>query len=478
MHLDRTIPHVALSLLNRGSKKHGLTERGSALLATLCFAGVLSIAVAGYLAVSYRSFAVSNRELNNSHCIELAEIGMDDALWALNNGFDASWVPLSGNLSKTLMDSHPPFPDPSSAPFAYENGSKGQVVINYNPATKSVMAIGVLTLSDGTIIRRGLGSVAQPGQLFTNAIGASVSLAFANGGLVDSFDSTVSGYSAPDPAHLTSANSAAVIAAPTINLGIAQVYGFAATNPPTVPEPTPFLFGGGAKVIGPSSATGTTIDPTRRSTNPSQPSANPVQPSAGSPLTITGSTLLDSPGVYQLDSIDLPDGVVVTITQPVVLKVHNSVRTTGTGRIVVAGAGTLELQIDEYDGYGLNLQGAGIDNQTLLPRNVSILVGRSYSGNAISNIDVDTSTYTDILHPFYDSVSKAFYGSIYLPNDTISVANDSKIFGAMVGASVTFNGFNPEVHYDSALHKTNIVDLATPYTLVQLHELTRAEIGP
>ena len=52
-------------------------KQGSALLATLCLAGVLSLSVSGYLAVCYRSLVVSNREINASHSIELAEMGMD-----------------------------------------------------------------------------------------------------------------------------------------------------------------------------------------------------------------------------------------------------------------------------------------------------------------------------------------------------------------------------------------------------------------
>ena len=60
------------------------SERGSALLASLCFAMVMAIALGSYLTLCTRSLQLSTRNLNSAHSVELAETGMEEALWALN----------------------------------------------------------------------------------------------------------------------------------------------------------------------------------------------------------------------------------------------------------------------------------------------------------------------------------------------------------------------------------------------------------
>ena len=439
-------------------------RRGSALLATLCFAGVLSLAVAGYLAVCYRSLVVSNREINSSHSIELAEIGMDEALWALNNGFDASWVFAAGNATKTLTDpefpSHPPYPDPSSVPFTYDNGAKGSVLVkveSYLSANPVITVSGSMTLADGSIITRRLRSNAKPAQLFTNAIGAIDSVTFAAGGLVDSYDSSYIPHPTYDPANPTFTS---VVSGTNVDLGSAAIYGFAATKG-TMLQNQP-----GAKVTGTISGTG--IDLSRVSQSARQPVFDVVSPSVTpsfDPIThlsqLTNTMTLTS-GAYQFDSIDLPDGAELRIQSDVVLKVTNSVRTTGSGRIFIDDStnASLELQIDENDGHGLILQGDGIVNPSGQAQKVSILVGRNYTGDAASSIDMAGN----------------FYGSIYLPNDTLTVANNPAMYGAMVAKNIMFTGSAPQFHYDAALRGISFAGVSTPFALVQLRELKPTDI--
>ena len=425
-------------------------QRGSALLATLCFAAVLSLSLSSYLAVCYRSLVLSNRGLHSGHTMELAEMGMEQALWALNTtgGIDGSWShPIGTTATKTFNG------------YVYENGAVGQVTVKIETYTTTplITVVGSMTLADHSVLSRTLQSSARPAPLFTKAIGAINSLTFNLGGMVDSFNSGLAAYTPTDPAHLTALNSAAVISAPTINVGSAQIYGFAVTNPVTVPDPTPFLYASGAKVIGPNSVT--SIDSSRRITNPTLPLYDVTDPTGGTDLgPLTGTTTISTPGVYRYDSINLTSGAELVITAPVVLKVFNSVQTSGTGQITVKGGGSLELQIDENDGQGLVLQGAGIVNESGLSQNLSVIVGGSYSGNPSSSIDVGND----------------FYGTIYLPNDALTVANNTNIFGALIAKDITFTGPTPSLHYDSALQNVSIADINAPFTLVQLREVSPA----
>ena len=422
------------------------------------------------MAVCYRSLVVSDREITSSHSIELAEIGMDEALWAMNNGFDANWIFAGGNATKTLTDpDHPPYPAVSSQPFTYDKGATGKVIISvtgYAGPNPQITVTGEMKLAGGTIITRRLRSDVIRAPLFTNAIGATSGITFSDSGLVDSYDSS-QGYTAPDPAHLTALNSAAVVSAPDVNAGKAQIYGFAATLSPTLGDPTPFLYQTGAKILGPNSASGATIDPARRSLNPIQPVFNPVTLSGAFDVASLGSeseplknavTPMSAAGIYRLDTINLSTGAELLITAPVVLIVTNSVRTSDTGRITIGPGGSLQLQIEETNGQGLVLQGAGIVNQSNLPQNLSVFVGGHYTGHPTSTIDADND----------------FYGTIYLPNDDITVWN-TNIYGALVAKSVTFAGAEPSIHYDVALQRNNPPGITTPFTLKELKELKPGE---
>jgi len=437
--------------------------RGSALLATLCFAGVLALAVSGYLAVCYRTLVVSNREINYSHSIELAEMGMDEAIWALNNNNSSGdwaatgWTLSGSTATKTMGD------PTSTGPFKYEGKCSGVVKIKIVGTTSvktnsQVSSIGVMTLGDLTVVTRGIQSKADLAQVFPNTVGALGAITLSAAGQFDSYDSSLGSYIAPDPAHLTPANSAAVLSATSIDIGSAQIYGFAATNGTTLQN----LMDG--RVIGPNTPSATHIDAGRVSSHSSQPIYDTIQPIGSDPLTlpavVDSSVTLDTSGVYHVDRIDLGHDAILTISAPVVLKVRNSVHTSDTGQIVVTNTGSLQMQIDEQDGSGLDLQGGGIVNQSGLPQNVSIIVGRMYSGDSNSAI----------------GTPEAFYGSIYLPNDSLNITGDLTFFGAVVAKNVTFSG-NPQFHFDLALRNNGISSLERPYVLAQLRELTAAEVA-
>ena len=402
---------------------------------------------------------------------------MEEALWALNNGFDSTWPLSAGNATKTVTDPEfPPFPNILSRQFAFDNGAAGKVtllVTGYATANPIITASGSMTLTDGTIIQRRLRSEAFRAPQFTNAIGATNSVTFDNAGLVDSYDSQV-GYTAPTPTTLTAANSSAVISAPDVNIGKALVYGFTATIPPTSDDPTPFLYQTGAKILGPASPVGTVIDATRRSLNPTQPLFDPATVAGGDPHVALGSELAPllnttetlGDGIYRLDSINLSTGSELVITGQVVLVVYNSVRTSDTGKITVADGASLQIQIGENDSHGLVLEGAGIVNVSQSPKKLSISTSGTFTGSPTSLIDV----------------SNNFYGTIYLPKDDVTIGNsilsspDTNIYGALVSKSVRFLGTSPSVHYDVALQQANPSGINAPFTLKQLKELLPSDI--
>ena len=63
--------HCARKLLIRGG-----SERGAALLAALCFATVLTIALGSYMTLCTRTLALSSRSVQGALSVELAETGI------------------------------------------------------------------------------------------------------------------------------------------------------------------------------------------------------------------------------------------------------------------------------------------------------------------------------------------------------------------------------------------------------------------
>ena len=124
-------------------------ERGSALLAALCFAAVLALVLGSYLAVCDTAMQLSNRTLEGERSAQLAEAGFEQALWALNNNNWSGWTTnSSGTATKTITG------------FSYEDGSTGSIILtitNYaaSPGTSRTLTTqGVVTLSNVSVPSR------------------------------------------------------------------------------------------------------------------------------------------------------------------------------------------------------------------------------------------------------------------------------------------------------------------------------------
>src|SRR5687767_11681832 len=160
---------------------HRAGERGSALLAALCFATVLAIALSSYLSLCYRTLELSNRGVTSLQAVELAEAGMENALWALNNNNWDSWTITGTTAARTITG------------FTFTNGVTGRISLSItsfdgSAGERTVTASGITTRVDGTETRRTLTSSSALAPLFTNAVaGTTGRVRFLSGGTVDSY---------------------------------------------------------------------------------------------------------------------------------------------------------------------------------------------------------------------------------------------------------------------------------------------------
>jgi len=461
----------------KAKSKHHIpsSERGVALVLACFFCSSFFIlALASYITVCNRTLEMSSRNLNGGHSIELAEMGMEEALWALNNSATDNWSNWSfagSTATRTL----------SGASFNYDNGVTGSVslsVTNYNVGTGAhvITATATTTMADGSRISRSLSSVASPAALFTNALGATGTstttgtITFNSGGTVDSYDSSAGLYSAQTPTYsaILAAGGTSTTTYP-IQLTNARIKGYTATV--TGSKGLGYTVGGSARVIGPSTTvnvSGTTIDASRVISTPISYQQNfAIKTISGVGTTIpgnnTGGTIgtvgATTPSIYYYTGgLELTGGTTITVQGPVIMVItgyfHMGVDGS-TSSIQVLSTGSLQV----YTTSDLAIYGGGINNLTQDPKKV-VIYGTNTGGITDMSSDPDMSTSTD------------FYGVIYTPNGKFTVKKNNAIYGSIVAATVLFTSSAPVIHYDLNLRKVLFDGITTPFGVSSWTETT------
>ena len=392
------------------------------MLAALCLASVFAVSLSSYMTLCYTTLNVSNKNLGTSRGIELAEAGMEQALWSLDNSSWTGWTTSGSTARKTVSG------------FSYESGASGQfalTVTNYNTGTPTLTSVGSVTLADGSVQSRTLTSSAAPSPEFVNAIGANGgTIVFSNGGTVDSYDSSVAPYSSGTAtAKATLLSTSTSTSSANIQLNSITLKGYAVTS-----TGTSVTHAVGANLSSASILT----------------KAAPYQPiftenTAGGGTAYTGQTTIGfstdtTPRVYYSNSnVNITSKV--TVNGPVILVINGNLTLTNNGQFALSNTqvsgkyvASLELHVEG----SLSLGGKGINNATLIPKRVAV-VGTSGSGSSTVTI----------------STTQAFYGVVYFPNEPITISSSILIYGSVVGKSVSLTASSPAIHYDLSLQNTD-----------------------
>ncbi|MEX2045464.1 MAG: hypothetical protein WD941_08940 [Opitutus sp.] len=429
-------------------------EKGSALLATLCITVVLGISLASYLTVCYRTLEMSSRALRSGHSVTLAENGMEEALWALNNNTWTGWTLNGTTASRTFTG------------FTFDNGVTGQIsvtVLSYNggAGVRTITATGTLTASNGTTSSRTLTSSSAQAPLLVNAIaGTTGNVSFSSGGTIDSYDSSLGTYASQTPGYSAIvASGATATTSATVQLTNAQIKGYVASTFSSGPSVST-----GALVKGPTTPGTVKIDPDRISTSPYQPVfniksvtgtgtvlSNPVTDST----TTIGSPSDTSPAIYYSTGLNMIGTTKIIVNGPVRLAVTGAFYVGlygGTPSIEVTANGSLEI-VSNGD---IAIYGGGINNLTNDPKRVAIL-----STNTLTAPDMNTTV--------------PLYGVIYTPTGQFNLLGNSTVYGAVVAKKVVFSGTAPAVHYDTQLRNVVLSGIETPFAVSSWRESTYAE---
>lgn len=433
------------------------SRRGSALLVALCFSTVLALGVTSYIVTAYRALQLSDREFQQNRLNQLAEAGIEEALWELNvNKWSATaWNLVGTTYSRTFTG------------YTYGQGVTGQVVVsvtNSNTTTPTITSAATLTTQDGRTMTRTLQATTAPMPLFYNALAAlsttsSRAIRMRRSGFIDSYNSALGDYNAT-----TNRSDRAVVSGRTITLTDAEIYGYI-----TIPVATNITRSASARLYGVANAASPIWDATRISGNMFQPVLTVTSPT-GTAAALTSwpaSATLGTPGattptLYTGGDLNLNTGVTLTIDGPVIIDLTGALTIWGNsssgGRFVVTSTGRLEIHLAGV----LTLGGRGIENQTRRPRNV-VIFG--------SDVGSDTNAISTNAH----TSTNPLYAVFFMPNDRINITGAPfHLRGSMIANQLDFQNTStssvnfPRINYDVSLRTEVFPNVDTPQLINQV----------
>lgn len=152
----------------------------------MIFLLIVAIALAGYVRLSSSAMRMSNRSFYTNAAVDLAEIGVEQAMWALNrisshSGAWSGWTALNGGTDLTRV-----FND-----FGYAGGVAGEVRVHVkNPGPGAVVTSrAVITLKDGHVLEKWIQVKLKRRSLFAHALVARDKISAEGGVVFDSWNS-------------------------------------------------------------------------------------------------------------------------------------------------------------------------------------------------------------------------------------------------------------------------------------------------
>lgn len=423
------------------ARKPWRTERGSALLAVLLIAAIISLFAAHLLNRAVLEQQLASRGVAQSVASNLAEAGIEEALFAANNSYFNStygWTTPSDSLTAKVK---------TTTGLALSQGT-GEIYLrvdNFASSTPTIIALGVVRPLSGAVVVKQLRCAIVKRSTWANGMVSKGIITFSGNATVDSYNSTLGPYNSStnrsDQATVAT-NSTALD--PIVLNSNASIYGYVATG-----GDDPEVSSNG-RIYGATSPSNPKVDPSRvrKDFNQNIPDVTASTLAAVSLGAISTSTTLprigDLPGSdgryhYTASSFSVAGNDTISIKGPVDLIVTGNIALSGNGQISIGGVGAINPSIGIYAAGSVSLGGNGMLNQTQVPANAAI-----YGTVAAGGTQSITVTGNG-----------EFIGVVYAPNATLSLSGNGAVSGAVIAKSVTLGG-NGNFHYDVSLATSGV----------------------
>lgn len=454
------------------------SRRGGVLITALIFSSIIGMLVLpSYLMLSRQALRTSHRAFYNVAVVDLAETGLEHALWSLNaasgSAADAwtDWTLAGGNAS-TVIDG-----------FTYSGGVTGKVkvyVAGYGGPGASVVSRAVITLATGEKLEKWMRVTTKGRSLFEFGLLARDKISAEGGCVFDSWKSDHDDNPLTPPIPYSAAVSrgngsiaAASTAAPAVTLKpSAKVYGRVSVG---TNSGAPITYGhlgwpntpGANTAAGLQQDWGTTVGP------------------RGSPETFIQNGYLSTGFTASFPAVTAPDGVteyrntyVLSYNDPKKNNAYinqetlgsagtktviqlNKLTVKGDGKLTIAGDVTLILPpsgqttFEIIQGASLTLA-AGASLKIYTPGNIAITGGAS--AGVINNSTAEalqiwsTRPSGSMGQTISLEGSGKLNGVIYAPDATFTAPGGTTFSGSAIVYSAVLKG-SGSVYYDESLKK-------------------------
>lgn len=222
------------------SPRQGHRRRGGVLITALIFSAIIALAIPGFFLLSRSALKLSHRGFYNTAAVDLAETGLEHAMWSLNaasQGTGGAWT--GWDTTSSPGDARRRFSN-----FTYTGGVTGYVnvhVAGYAAAGASAVARAVIQVSPTETVEKWMRITTKGRSLFEYGLLAREKFSAGGGNVFDSWISDPDGdpSTAPVPYSSGVARSNGSVATtstdtPAIELnGSAKVYGKVAVGTST-----------------------------------------------------------------------------------------------------------------------------------------------------------------------------------------------------------------------------------------------------
>ncbi len=449
-------------------------ERGSLLIIAMLLCAVIGLSIVSYLNLGRTGMEISNRALYNNGAMNLAENGLEQAMYSINKKIsdptyvwaDHGWT-IQGTAARQKWND-----------YDFGQGARGMVrayVYDYAAgAAPRIIARSTVTVGgrSSQAIEKWIEVQLRRTSKFANGLVAKETINFSgNSASVDSWNSDPdnnSGTAAiPYSAAVKNSNGSVgsiSVAVNAVGVNNADIWGYASTG-----GALPVVGNNG--LVGPFGTAKGKMDMTRVATDFTASFDAVATPATGTTISAIGNTdlpmTLGTAGVateLRIPSIDASGGAtqVLTILGDVTLIVtapagSPAIGLTGQSSIAIAPGGSLKI----YTEGNITVTGGGVANGGTTAGTINQPVNFKIWGTS-------TSTTTD--QTISVKGNGVLSGVVYAPNAEVTIVGDTSVMGSIVAERIRVTG-NAEFHYDESLANFGS---GNPYRVSRWRELTLA----
>jgi len=461
-------------------------QRGAVLIVAMLLASIISVSLASYLQLSRSTMTISNAAFYNNAALNLAENGLEEAVYAINKTIADS----SYNWSSNGWTTASPVPAgdarrrlPANGTYSFDQGVTGSVrvyVLGYNGASPRAIARSTINIPNGRPIEKWVEVRLRRSSRFSNGLVAKETLSFSGSNAsVDSWhskknnDGTARATTVPysDAVKRDKGSIGSVsVGVNAVLVQNAKIWGYAATGgaAPSV---------GSNGLIGPFGTANGDVDASRVSTDFSASFDDVANPSNGGDSigNITNSLTLpragdtaaaDSKYYYTAGQINFNNKTLAikkkTAGSPAV---HVVITLTNATTSINIGGGSGALTIE-----------SGSKLEVYAPGDVKIAGNGVMNGgttNATANLPEAFQLYgtkTSGSQDIQIAGNGVLSGVVYAPYGSVKINGNGDVCGSIVANDITVVG-NATFHYDEALSE---MDGNSPYRVSLWREITSA----